>query len=177
MPLTYAKKQALAEHYSQELEAAPHVFLVDFTGVTVPQVTQLRSRIREVGGRYEVVKNRLVLRAVEGAALGGVRDGFSGATALAYSPEDPVALAKVLSDFAKEVPTLKFKGGLLAGQPVAAEEVERIAQLPGREQLIAQLLGLLRAPIEGLARVLAALPRHLVVALDQVRRQRETSGS
>ncbi len=173
MALTRTQKQEMIDRYQAGLGEAPHAFLVSFKGLTVPQATDLRSRVRESGGSYEVVKNTLAVLATEGRGLGELKDHFQGPTAVAYSLEDPVALAKALTDFRKDVPAIEFKGGLVEGQTVAAEDIEQIAKLPGREDLIAKLLFLLQSPVTRLARSLAAIPRQLVVVLDQIAKQRE----
>jgi len=173
MPQTRSEKQEVIDRYQAGMAAAPHAFLVDYKGITVPQATELRSRIRAEGGSYEVVKNTLALRAVEGKELGELREMFQGPTAVAYTQEDPVALAKALTEFQKDVPAIEFKGGLLNGQKVGAEDVQDIARLPGREELIAKLLFLLQSPITRLARGLNAIQQQLVVVLDQVAKQKE----
>ena len=173
MALTRSDKTDLINSYEQGLAEAPHAFLVGFDRLTVPQDTDLRSRIRETGASYEVVKNTLALRAVSGKGLENLREQFVGPTAVAYTTDDPVSLAKALTEFQKEVPTIQFKGGLVDGQPVDASQVEDIAKLPGREELLAKLLFLLQSPITRLARGLAAIPRQLVVVLDQVGKQKE----
>ena len=172
MAQTRTQKQDLIEHYESGIAAAKHAFLVNFEGLTVSQATDLRSRIREQGGSYEVVKNRLALRAIEGRDLGELQDKFQGPTAVAYADDDPVNLAKALTEFRKDVPAIEFKGALVDGQAVDAEEVEAISQMPGREELLAKLLFLLQSPITRLARGLAAIPRQLVVVLDQVSKQK-----
>ncbi len=173
MALTRTQKQEMIGRYQAGLGEAPHAFLVSFTGLTVPQATDLRTRIRESGGTYEVVKNTLAMLAIEGSGLGELKDHFQGPTAVAYSSEDPVALAKALTEFKKEVPAIEFKGGLVEGRAVGAEDIVQIAQLPGRDELIAKLLFLLQSPVTRLARSLAAIPRQLVIVLDQISRQRE----
>lgn len=173
MPLTRSQKQEMIDRYEAGLAQAPHAFLVGFKGLTVPQATDLRSRVRQTGGYYEVVKNTLALCAVEGRGLGELKDRFEGPVAVAYSLEDPVALAKALTEFQKEVPAIEFKGGLVDGQAVGAEDIDEIAKMPGREELLAKLLFLLQSPITRLARGLAAIPRQLVVVLDQIAKQKE----
>ena len=173
MAQTRTRKEELTEHYGGGLATAKHAFLVNFEGLTVSQATDLRSRIREQGGAYEVVKNRLALRAIEGQGLGELKEHFRGPTAVAYADDDPVTLAKALTEFRKEVPAIEFKGGLVDGQAVDASEVESIAQMPGREELIAKLLFLLQSPVTRLVRGLAAIPRQLVVVLDQVAQKKE----
>jgi large subunit ribosomal protein L10 len=173
MPLSRQQKEQLLEGYQEGLAAAPHVFLISYKGISVPQVTELRRRIRSVGGTYAVVKNRLVLRAIDGKALEGIKGEFRGPTAVAFSNDDPVALAKTLTDFAKEVPALEFKTSLVEGQPIDAQEVRQIASLPSREELITKLVFLLQSPISRFVRTLGALPRQFVVVLDQIRQQKE----
>ncbi len=176
MPLSLQQKKDLVERYRDGVGDSPHVYLVDYKGISVPQVTELRQQVRQLGGRYEVVKNRLMLRAIGGAALEGLSDQFSGPTAVVYG-EDAVGLAKVLTDFASDAKVLEFKAGLVEGRPVAGEEIKEIATLPSREALIAKLLFLLQSPITRFATALAAIPRSLVVALDQVRRKKEETGA
>lgn len=168
MALSRAKKEEILGGYGGELADAQHAFVIGFKGITVIQATELRSRIRAKGGSYLVVKNTLARLAVEGKPLAQVRDCFTGPTAVAFS-DDPVSLAKVLTDFVKESPVIEFKAGLVEGRPVAANQVSEIARMPSREQLIAKLLYLLQSPITRFVRVLAAAgPQRLAIVLDQV---------
>jgi large subunit ribosomal protein L10 len=146
-----------------------------FSGISVPQVTELRSRVRETGGKYVVVKNRLVLRAIAGEALEGLSEHFEGPTAVAFGDEDAVSIAKAVTEFAKDVPAIQLKGGLVDGREVAAEEIEEIASLPSREELIGKLLFLLQSPISSLVRTLNELPRQFVAVVDQIRAAKETT--
>jgi large subunit ribosomal protein L10 len=175
MPLTRNDKQALVEGYGKSIALAPHAFLLSYKGITVPQVTDLRNKVRATGGEYVVVKNTLALRAINSTALAELKEHFVGPTAVVYSGGDPVALAKALTDFAKDNPNIQFKAGMVEGRAVAAEQIKEIAQLPSREQLIAKLLFLLQSPIVRLARVLAAVPQSFVSVLDQVRAQKESN--
>lgn len=172
MALTREDKAELLQEYEQGLATTPHAFLVGYQGIKVPQVTSLREKVRQTGGEYVVVKNTLALRAIDGEALGQLKEHFTGPTAVAYG-KDPVALAKALTDFAKDVPVLQFKAGLVEGRAIAADQIKDIASLPSREELIAKLLYLLQSPITGLARVLAAVPQSFVMVLDQVRQKKE----
>lgn len=176
MPYTRSQKQDMVDQYEAGLAAAPHAFLVGFKGITVPQDTELRNKIREQGGKYEVVKNTLALRAIEGKGLEHFKDQFAGPTAVAYTEEDVVGLAKALSEFRKEAPVLELKGGLVDGQPVDPSELENIASMPSREELLAKLLFLLQSPITRLARTLAAIPRDFVVVLDQIAKKKSEEG-
>jgi large subunit ribosomal protein L10 len=173
MPLSRQQKIDLVEKYKQEMAVAPHAFLLDYKGITVPQVTELRAKIRDTGGQYLVVKNTLALRAIAGEPMEQLKELFDGPVAVAYSETDAVSLAKVLTQMAKEVPAIEVRGGLVNGQAVQADQVKEIADLPTREELIAKLLYLLQSPITRLARVLAAVPRDFVVVLEQIRQQKE----
>ncbi len=173
MALSRADKQEILDGYEEALASAEHAFVLGFKGITVNQVTELRSRVRKSGGRYVVIKNTLARRAVAGKPLAQVQEHFTGPTAVVYSPTDPVALAKVLTEFAKETPAIEFKAGLVEGKPIAANQVSVIASLPSREQLIAKLLFLLQSPITRFVRVLAAAgPQRLATVLDQVAKQK-----
>lgn len=172
MPLSRTDKEQIVAGYAEGLASANHAFVFGFKGITVPQVTELRSRIRQQGGYYEVVKNTLALRAVEGKPLGSLASHFTGTTAIVYGA-DAVGLAKVLTEFAKDVPVIEFRAALVDSRPVAAEQIKEIAQLPSRDELIAKLLFLLQSPISRFVRVLGAIPRELVVVLDQIRLKRE----
>lgn len=173
MPLTRQQKQEVVTSYREGLARATHAFLIDYRGVTVPQVTELRSKIRDSGGRYAVVKNRLALLAIEGGALEELKRHFEGPVAIAYTDDDPVALAKVLSEFASEVEAIEFKAGLVEGQAVSAEQIVEISKLPSREDLIAKLVFLLQSPIARFVRSLGAIPQQLVTVLSQVAQEKQ----
>lgn len=173
MALSRQKKEELTEVYRSGVLTAPHVFVVGYQGVTVQQDTELRAKVRETGASYHVVKNRLVLRELDGAPLAELASTFQGPTAVAYSEDDPVSLAKVLTEFAKDVPAIEFKGGLVEGQPVASSEIQEIAELPSREQLIAKLLFLMQSPVSSFVRLLGALPEGFVRVLAQIGEKKE----
>jgi large subunit ribosomal protein L10 len=168
------KAQAISE-FTEGIGSATNAFVLDFKGITVPQVTELRKQVRESGSEYVVIKNTLALIAVKDTPLTKLSGYFTGMTAVAYNTTDAVALAKVLTKFAKDVPAVQFKGAMLGGQVVAATEVQNIANLPSREELVSKLLFMLQSPIRGLATVLAANIRNLAVVIDQVRQQKETA--
>jgi large subunit ribosomal protein L10 len=173
MALTRADKAELLQEYGQDLASTSHAFILGYQGIKVPQVTALREKVRQSGGTYIVVKNTLALRAIDGAALSQLKEHFVGPTAVAYG-SDPVAIAKALTDFAKDVPVLQFKAGLVEGRAIAADQIKDIASLPSREVLIAKLLFLMQSPITRFARVLAAVPQSFVMVLDQVRQKKES---
>jgi large subunit ribosomal protein L10 len=173
MPLTRNDKEQMLAEYEQGLAKAPHAFLLGYQGITVPQVTELRSRVRQSGGEYVVVKNTLALRAIDSQALAQLKEHFVGPTAVVFSLTDPVAVAKALTDYAKDVPAIKLKAGLVEGRAIAADQIKDIASLPSREELIAKLLFLMQSPVTRFVRVLAAVPQSFVMVLDQVRKKKE----
>jgi len=174
MPLTRSTKEEILGGYEEAMASAEHAFVIGFKGITVNQVNDLRSKVRKSGGQYVVIKNTLARRAVAGKPLEQVKEHFTGPTAVAYSLEDPVALAKVLTDFAKDAPVIEFKGGLVEGRPIAASQVKEIASLPGRQELLAKLLFLMQSPIQRFVRALAASgPQRLAIVLDQVAKKKE----
>ena len=174
MPLTRSTKEEILGGYEEAMASAEHAFVIGFKGITVNQVNDLRSKVRKSGGQYVVIKNTLARRAVAGKPPEQVKEHFTGPTAVAYSLEDPVALAKVLTDFAKDAPVIEFKGGLVEGRPIAASQVKEIASLPGRQELLAKLLFLMQSPIQRFVRVLAASgPQRLAIVLDQVAKKKE----
>ncbi len=165
------KAQAISE-FNESIGQATNAFLIDFKGITVPQVTELRKQVRESGSQYVVVKNTLALIAVKDSPLKTLEKQFSGMTAVAFNRTDAVALAKALTKFAKDVPTVQFKGAMLNGQIVPATQIQNIASLPSREELVSKLLYLLQSPIRGLAIVLNANIRNIAVVLDQIAKQK-----
>ena len=166
------EKQQVVETLTREIGQATNAFLIEFKGITVPQVTELRKQVRESGSSYVVVKNTLALIALKDSPMIELREKFTGETAVAYNSGDPVALAKALSKFAKDVPTVQFKGAMLDGKLVAAAQIDTIANLPSREELVAKLLFVLQSPIRGLVTVLQANIRNIAVVLDQVAKQK-----
>jgi large subunit ribosomal protein L10 len=148
------KTEAVAELQS-ELARSKNAILFGFAGLKVPEVTELRRQVRGTRSRYLVVKNTLALRATRGTAFDDVSGHFAGMTAVAFNQDDPVALAKVLTNFAKTNPNLVFKGALIEGRPVEASEIKTIAELPTREELVGRLLYLIQSPLTRLANVLA----------------------
>jgi large subunit ribosomal protein L10 len=178
MALDRASKQKLLDDYNGGFAKSRNAFVLGYRNMTVPQVDDLRAKVRASGGRYQVVKNRLALIAVKDTPLQPLAEHFKGSTAIAYSGDDAVALAKVLTEFTKTADVLEFRAGLIDGRTVKGNEVKAIADLPSREVLIGKLLFLLQTPISRLVRDLGAITQQFVSVLDQVRRQKEEqSGS
>jgi large subunit ribosomal protein L10 len=149
------EKKQLIEELHKELESSPHAVLVDFRGLSVPAATEFRRRMRASGSRYRVIKNSLALRASKGTPLERLEAKFEGTTGIAYSADDPVALAKVLMEFAKDHPALSVKAGVVSGSQVLdAAGVKALSTMPGLAELRARLLGLLQAPATQLVRLL-----------------------
>jgi large subunit ribosomal protein L10 len=149
------EKQQLIDELHGEFKASAHAVLVDFKGLSVPAVTEFRRKVKAAGSRYRVVKNSLALRAAKDTPLEKLASKFEGATGVAYTGDDPVALAKVLVDFAKDHPALALKAGLVSGsQLLDAEGVKALSAMPGLNELRARLLGLLQAPATRLVRLL-----------------------
>ena len=151
-----AEKAELIDELHQEFGRSPHAILVDFRGLSVPAVTEFRRKVRQAGSRYRVVKNRLALRALKDTPLEGLGPKFENTTGVAYTGSDPVALAKVLVDFAKEHPQLVVKAGVVSGsQMLDAEGVKALSTMPSLPEVRARLLGLLQAPAARLVRLLS----------------------
>jgi large subunit ribosomal protein L10 len=167
------EKQTLIDELHQDFVRSPHAILVDYRGLSVPAATEFRRRVRKAGSRYRVVKNTLAQRAIKDTPLETLSAKFDQMTGVAYTGSDPVALAKVLVDFAKEHPALVLKAGVVAGtQSLDAEGVKRLSAMPSLPELRAKLLGLLQAPAARLVRVLAA-PSTQVVRVLKAKTEKE----
>lgn len=161
------EKKQKAEALHQELEKSRTVILSDFEGITVAQDFDLRRRIAQVGAKYKVVKNRLIERASQGTPLEPAARELSGTTSLAYTQEDPVALAKVLTAYAKENPILKFKSGVVEGRVVSMADLSTVANLPAKEELLSKSLFLINAPARHVVLGVAGVARKLAVVIQQ----------
>ncbi len=163
--------EAIAE-MARTVGAAPHAFLIDYQGINVPDVTELRRQVRATGSDYVVVKNTLALRAFKDAPIGALSEHFTGMTAVAYSKTDIVGLAKVLHQFGKTNPKVKVKAALVEGRPVPAAALESLASMPSRPELVARLVGLLQSPMRRLVVALSAPQRKLAMTISAVAEQK-----
>lgn len=144
------KKQVVTE-IAAKLRDSKSTIVVDYRGLTVAEVTELRKSLREAGIEFKVYKNSLTRRAAEEAGLEGINEVLTGPNAIAFSNEDVVAPAKILNDFSKDHKALEIKAGIIEGNVTSVEEVKALAELPSREGLLSMLLSVLQAPIRNLA--------------------------
>jgi large subunit ribosomal protein L10 len=175
---TKAQKQELVSALAGRLERAGTVYVTDFTGLDVAKITQLRRRLRTAGTEFVVVKNTLARRALGGGArMAALQAHLAGPTGLVLGGADPVAAAKVLADFIREFEKPAIKAGLVDGTAVTAAQVKRLASLPARAELLAQLGGTLQAPLAGLVGALNGLLVNMVGALEALRAKRTAAGA
>jgi large subunit ribosomal protein L10 len=166
------QKTAVVDEIAGEIQGAEAIFAVDYRGITVSQVADLRVKLRDADARFRVVKNSLSERAADQAGVDTLKPMLVGPTALAFVNGDAALAAKALNDAARQLNLLEFKGGVLNGTTLSADDVRSIARLPSREVLHAQLVGTIASPLSGLVRTLNALIAGLAVQLGQIAEQR-----
>ncbi|EPD49510.1 50S ribosomal protein L10 [Paenisporosarcina sp. FSL H8-0542] len=159
-------KKVRVEEITEKFQTAATAVVVDYRGLSVSQVTELRKQLREAGVEFKVYKNTMTRRAVEVAGLEGLNESLTGPNAIAFSTEDVVAPAKILNDFAKKNENLEIKAGVIEGAIATAEDIKALAELPSREGLLSMLLSVLQAPM-----------RNFALATKAVAEQKEEQGA
>jgi large subunit ribosomal protein L10 len=167
------KATAIAE-IAAHIDESEAVFAVDYRGISVPQVAELRSKLREADATFTVVKNSLTERAADQVGAEALKDFLAGPTALTFVRGDAATAAKAVADYARATQLLPFKGGLMDGATLDVDQIRSLSRLPSREVLYGQLVGVVASPISGLVRTLGALVSGLAVALEQVREKKES---
>src|ERR1700693_4974440 len=161
------EKQQDLDKLKTELAKVSTVILSTFQGITVDNDTKLRRAVQAAGGKYKVVKNTLAERAGVGTPAEGVLKDLKGTNSIAFTYTDPVALAKALTKIAKDVPAFQFKAGVVEGRVISIAEIQSLANLPSKEELVSKIMFLLNAPAQRIARTLNALPRNLAVTVNE----------
>src|SRR6202142_3158293 len=172
-----AEKKQESEELRAQLASVSTVILSTFQGITVEQDTQLRRSVEAAGGHYQVVKNTVAERAAAGTGAEGLLKDLKGTNSIAYTKTDPVALAKILTKVAKDVPAFQFRAGWVEGRVISIQEIGQLAQLPSKEELISKVMFMLNAPAQRVATVLAAVPRNLAVVTSEAVKANKFGGS
>jgi large subunit ribosomal protein L10 len=162
-----SEKQQDLDNLKTELAKVSTVILTTFQGITVENDTKLRRAVQAAGGKYKVVKNTLAERAGAGTPIENLLKDLSGTNSIAYSSNDPVALAKALTKVAKDVPAFQFRAGLVEGRVISIAEIQQLANLPSKEELLSKVMFLLNAPAQRIAMALNALPRNLAITVSE----------
>ncbi|MDT2054499.1 50S ribosomal protein L10 [Enterococcus faecalis] len=152
-----AKKETLVQAAAEKFESAASVVIVDYRGLTVEEVTNLRKQLRDAGVEMKVIKNSILSRAAKKVGLDGLDEVFTGPTAVAFSNDDVVAPAKIIDEFAKDAKALEIKGGVIEGKVSSVEQITALAKLPNREGLLSMLLSVLQAPVRNVAYAVKAV--------------------
>jgi large subunit ribosomal protein L10 len=171
MKMNRTQKGAVVDRLTDQIRRAQTLYLTDFTGLAVKNITDLRRRLRQAGGEYVVVKNTLANRALSDAAIAGLEAHLAGPTAFVFAGE-PVSAAKVLAEFQRDFEAFQIKAGRVEGRTVSAADVRKLATLPSREQLLSQLAGGFQAPMQGFLGAMNGLLYQWVGALEALRAQR-----
>lgn len=173
MAVTKAKKKEQVDKLSKDLSNVSNVVVATYTKLTVAQDYELRKALRGAGAKYQVVKNTLAERAAKGTKVEGALKDLAGVTSIAYTTGDPVAMAKALTKYAKDTPEFTFKVGVVEGRVINIKEIEALASMPSKQELMSKLLFLINAPAQRLATAINAVPRNLAVVIDQAVQQKK----
>ena len=168
-------KKAIVDELKERLERTQVAILTDYKGLDVAAINDLRRKLREENIEYQVVKNTLLLRAAEGTDAELMKDLFKGPSAVALSYEDPVAPAKVLTQFAKDNEALEIKAGVMDGKYLDVTDLKALADLPSREVLLGQLVGVMNNVPTSFVRVVAEVPRQMLNVLNAIKDQKEAA--
>ena len=173
MSKNFEIKKTIVADIKDKMTRAQSVVLIDYRGLTVEEVTDLRNQFRKAGVEYAVLKNTMLTLAARDLQIEGLEEHLKGPTAVAFGYEDPVAPAKIISDFIKEAKKTEIKCGLISGKVVDVEGVKALADLPPKEVLVAKMLGSMNAPISGFVGVLSATLRSLLYTLNAIGEKKE----
>ena len=168
-------KRELVQKLKQELDGVDSIFLCNFKGLTVDKDTAIRKKMRESGASYTVIKNTLLKIAFADSDFSQVNDALKGNTALVHNQEDLVGLAKLIRDAAKDNEAFEFKAGVVQGKVIDVKDLDSLATMPSKEELVSKLMYMLNFPVQGFVTALSGTSRKLVVALDQIRQQKENN--
>ena len=166
------EKEAVVEELTDKFSSAKSLVITDYLGLNVAEMTELRSKLREAGVEFKVVKNTLATIAANDVEMEEMTEYFSGPTAIAFGKDDAVSPAKVLVEFAKDHEVLEIEAGLLNGEIISKEKVESLAEIPSREELLAKAFAGMKAPLTGLVNVLQGNIRGLVQVLNQIKEEK-----
>jgi len=167
MAVSRAKKKEQVEKLSADLKDVSSVVVATYSKMTVAQDYELRKALRGAGAKYQVVKNTLAEKAAKGTKVEDGLKNLSGVTSIAYTTGDPVAMAKALTKYAKDTPEFTFKVGVVEGRVISIKDIEALANMPSKEDLMSKLLFLINAPAQRLATAINAVPRNLAVVVNQ----------
>jgi large subunit ribosomal protein L10 len=176
MALTRQKKAEKVTELATELEGSTSAIVGTFAKLTVAQDYNLRKVVREAGGKYRVLKNKLAARAAKGTQVEAALQGLKGVSSVAYTSGDPVALTKAISTWVTDNAEFTFKLGIVDGKVISIEEIKQLATMPGKDELFSKLLFLINAPAQRLATVIAATGRDLAVVVNQAVEQNKFAG-
>ena len=176
MAVTKAKKIEQTDKLTQDIKSAKTAILTSFTGMKAEKSEELRKTVRSAGAKFQVVKNTLAERAAQGTPFEPVLKDLAGVTSIAYTAGDPVALAKALQKYAKDNPELTFKAGVVDGRVVNVKEIEALATMPSKEEIMSKLLFLINAPAQRLVTVMNAVGRDVAVVINQAVKENKFAG-